>query len=343
MNSMSIPRRFRLLSILSIPLSGALWIGAVGCASPLALADPDPVASPPTTAKPAPDVSEIKQKTFASPEDAVKALTDAAKAADRATTRMIFGPMSAEVVSDDDVQAGRDFQVFATAVGEMTNLVKGDDGRCVLFIGKENWPFPIPLARNGDGKWFFDTAAGKEEILNRRIGADELATIEFVRSYVDAQREYAEQDHTGNEVLKYAQRLGSTAAQKDGLYWPSVEGEPESPLGVLAAKAMAEGYGAQKGKVDAQPEPYHGYYFKILTKQGENSPGGKYGYVINGNMIGGFALVAFPSKYNSSGIMTFVVNQQGKVYQKDLGDKTGETAAAMTEYDPDKTWTLVKE
>lgn len=328
-----------------MPFAWALLIGAVGCNSSPAVAAPAPAVQP--TA----DAQAIKQPTYDSPEDAVKALTEAAKASDEAAIHEIFGPVAAEIVSDDRVQAARDFKVFTTAIGEMTNLVKADDGAsCVLYIGKENWPFPIPLVRNADGKWFFDTAAGKEEILNRRIGKNELATIEFVRSYVDAQREYSEQDHTGNEVLKYAQKLASTPGQKDGLYWKSAEGEPESPLGVLAAKAKAEGYrahkdsgqgSAEKGKDEDKTEPYHGYYFKILTQQGEHPPGGKYDYVINGNMIGGFALVAFPSQYGSTGIMTFVVNQQGKVYQKDLGDKTAETAAAMTEYDPDDTWTLV--
>ena len=188
-----------------------------------------------------------------------------------------------------------------------------------------------------DGQWFFDTEAGKDEILNRRIGGNELATLQVVRAYVEAQREYAAKDRDGREVLKFAQKIISSPGAKDGLYWPpELDGEI-SPLGPLAADAAAEGYGKTPGN---KRQPFHGYFFKILTRQGKHTPGGKYNYVINGNMIAGFALVAWPAEYGESGVMTFIVNQQGRVYQKDLGPQTAKTAEAMKAYDPDKTWAV---
>ncbi len=209
--------------------------------------------------------------------------------------------------------------------------------KCVLEVGTNFWPFPVPIVKQG-GRWFFDTEAGKEEILSRRIGKNELAVLQVVRAYVDAQREYASRDRNGDEVLEYAQRLASTPGTKDGLFWPpDLDGEI-SPLGPMVAEAQGAGY-EMKGKgSDTTREPFRGYFFKILTRQGKHAPGGKYDYIINGHMIGGFALVAWPAEYGESGIMTFIVNQQGRVYQRDLGAKTGKLAAAMKVYDPDSSW-----
>jgi hypothetical protein len=197
----------------------------------------------------------------------------------------------------------------------------------------------VPLIREAGG-WYFDTEAGKQEILSRRIGKNELATLQVVRAYVDAQREYASRDRDGDEVLEYAQKLGSTAGRRDGLYWASDFDGQVSPLGPLVAQAHGEGYALEAKGDDALREPFHGYYFKILIGQGKHAPGGKYDYIINGNMIGGFGLVAWPAEYGESGIMTFIVNQQGRVYQKDLGPKTGKLAATISRYDPDGSWVV---
>jgi hypothetical protein len=203
----------------------------------------------------------------------------------------------------------------------------------VLVIGREDWPFPIPLVRK-DGTWRFDTAAGRAEILYRRIGRNELNAIETALAYVDAQQEYAEQGVAGNGV--YAQRVVSRPGTKDGLYWPAQSGADESPLGELAASAAAEGYRAGQ-----QRAPYHGYYYKVLTRQGPNAPGGAMDYVVRGRMIGGFALVAYPAEYRNSGVMTFLVNHQGNVYEKDLGPNTARVAAGMTAFNPDNSWRRV--
>jgi hypothetical protein len=274
--------------------------------------------------------------TFTTPEEAAQALATAAAAKDREPLRALFGLAIDELVAADQVQAGNELERFAAAFQVAHQLTKKSDTAMVLEVGKDNWPFPIPLVMK-DGRWYFDTEAGKDELLTRRIGRNELDTLETVRTYVDAQREYASRDRNGNEVLQYAQKFASTSGKKDGLYWsPDLDGEI-SPLGPLVADAREEGY-SKKGK--DEPVPFHGYYFKILTRQGRNAPGGAYNYIINGNMIAGFALVAWPANYGESGIMTFIVNQQGRVYQKDLGPKTGRLAPAMKEYNPDPTWRL---
>jgi hypothetical protein len=204
-------------------------------------------------------------------------------------------------------------------------------------MGTNSWPFAIPIVQR-DGRWFFDTDAGKEELLNRRIGRNELEVLQAMRAYVDAQREYASFDRDGDEVLEYAQRLASSPGTKDGLYWPpDLDGEI-SPLGPLVAHAQASGYFGDTPIDKFSPQPFHGYLFKILTRQGKHAPGGKYDYVINGNMIGGFALVAWPAEYGDSGIMTFIVNQLGRVYQKDLGANTSKIGRKMSAYDPDDSW-----
>jgi len=275
-------------------------------------------------------------QTFATPEAAVTALAAAANAQDTIALHDLFGPAAADLANPDRVQAANELAAFAAAFNQTNRIVHESDSNCVLQVGETFWPFPIPVVQQ-NGRWFFDTAAGKDEILNRRVGEDELATLEVVRAYVEAQREYATKDHDGSEVLKYAQKIISSPGRKDGLYWPpELDGEI-SPLGPLVADAAAEGYRPAPGH---ERQPFHGYFFKILTREGKNAPGGKYDYVINGNLIGGFALVAWPAEYGDSGVMTFIVNQQGRVYQKDLGPKTAKTAGGMKSYNPDKTWAV---
>jgi hypothetical protein len=278
-------------------------------------------------------------KTFATPEEAASALAAAASAHDTNALRVIFGPAGEDLQNPDRVQATNDLNEFVSAFNQAHRVVRESDARCILEVGDDPWPFPVPLVMQ-DGHWFFDTEAGKEELLNRRIGRNERLVLESARAYVQAQREYASKDRDGDQVLEYAQKFSSTPGTKDGLYWPSdLDGEV-SPLGPLVAEAQAKGYRRKAGAQDATPQPFHGYFFKILTCQGKSAPLGKYNYIINGKMIGGFALVAWPAEYGASGIMTFIVNQQGRVYQKDLGLKTAKIAAEMKSYDPDKTWTI---
>jgi len=288
------------------------------------------------------EVGAASQILFSSPENALKALVEAVKAKDKAALDQIFGSSAKDLRSVDEVQAAAEFEEFTKNLAEKTNLVKESDSKVILHIGNENWPFPIPIVSKND-QWFFDTEAGKEEILNRRIGENELTAILVCRTYVKAQREYALKDWDGNEVLAYAQKLRSDPGKKNGLFWRAKPGEEVSPFGELVARAWKEGYKKEKAAFREEPMPFHGYYFKILTRQGKNAPGGKYNYIINGNMVGGFALVAFPSNWGKSGIMTFIVNQQGKVYQKNLGPNTMKTVQEMKAYNPDKTWTFVKE
>jgi len=289
----------------------------------------------------APLMAQAPQKLFATPEDALKGLVEAVKTHDKIALDEIFGPSAKDLRSSDEVQAAAEFEDFVKHVAEKANIVKENDSRAIIYLGNENWPFPIPLVKKND-QWFFDTEAGQEEILNRRIGEDELTAILVCRTYVGAQREYALKDWDNDGILAYAQKLRSDPGKKNGLFWRHASGEPQSPLGELVARARMEGYKQDKTVFKDQPVPFHGYFFKILTRQGKNAPGGKYDYIINGNMVGGFALVAFPSNWGKSGVMTFIVNQLGKVYQKNLGPDTMKVAQAMDSYDPDETWTLVK-
>jgi len=281
-----------------------------------------------------------KARVFTTPEEASKALLEATKSEDHTALRDIFGPEVDDILSGDKVQEASELATFSKAIAQMCNLSKEGDDKVILNIGSENWPFPIPLVKK-DGQWQFDVAAGKEEILNRRIGRDELNTIDVMQNYVAAQRDYAAVDRDGSGVLKYAQKIISTPGKQDGLYWEATDESGQSPFGPQIAKATEEGYSAKKKSED--PVPYHGYYYKVLKAQSAAAPGGKYNYVINGNMIAGFALVSWPSIYGQSGIMTFIVNQQGKVYQQDLGPKTAALVSAMKEYNPDKGWTLVED
>jgi hypothetical protein len=285
--------------------------------------------------------TDVKQRTFASPEEAIKALVDAAKAGDHDTMHEIFGPEGKTLATGDKVQDDATFKQLCKALVQMCTPVHKGDDKIILNIGAADWPLPIPLVKRKDGQWFFDTDAGREEIITRHIGEDELNTIGVCHTYVDAQRQYASEDRDGSGVLKYAQKFKSTPGKKDGLYWESAPNEEASPFGPLIAEARAEGYPTHKQ--GEGPHPFHGYIFKILTKQGSAAPGGKYSYIINGNMIAGFAMIAYPADWGKSGVMTFIVNQQGKVYQFCLGPKTAELAPAITEYNPDKKWTLVND
>ena len=296
------------------------------------------------------------QSTFSSPDDALQSLVSAAKNKDRAVLAKIFGPDYDKLLTGDEVEDNNDLDAFASAAGESAQLQKVTDAKSVVTVGQENWPIPIPLVQK-DGKWFFDTKAGLEEALNRKIGENELSAITTCRAYAVAQWEYyteGDWDHDG--VAEYAQRLYSTPGKHDGLYWETAEDDKPSPLGKLVASARAEGYGPKSETADANAKggskegdtvsedraPYHGYYFKILTRQGAAAPGGKYAYLINGNMIAGYALVAYPDKWGSSGVMTFIINQQGRIYEKNLGPNTAKIASALNEYNPDPSWKLVK-
>jgi hypothetical protein len=275
---------------------------------------------------------------FSSPDDAVKALVAAVKAGDRAGVDAIFGPEIKELLSGDPKQDAIEFAAFAKSVAQFAHLSQKSEDRYVLNIGDQNWPMPIPLVRK-DGAWFFDAVAGKDEVLSRRIGMDEITAIGVCRTYVVAQREYQSEDRDGSGVLKYAQKIRSTRGAKDGLYWHASDDEEQSPLGPLVTEARQEGYNAKAA--DGEPQPFHGYLFKILTAQGAAAPGGAYSYIINGNMVAGFALVAYPAHWGESGVMTFIVNQSGKVYECNLGPQSAEIAVALTEFNPDSDWTPV--
>jgi hypothetical protein len=322
-----------------IVLSGIVMTSGAGCQSQSNL-NTGTAASVSTTPPGQAGQPGAGQELFSSDTAAAAALLAAVKAQNHTELHHIFGPAIKELVTGDKVEDHRHFEEFVAHAEQKFTLEKKNANTSIVLIGNKDWPFPIPITRLANGQWFFDTLAGKAEILARRIGADELDTIKVCEAYVQAQRQYASTYHDGADVLRYAQRMVSKPGTQDGLYWAASPGQPESPFGPLAAQAAAEGY---KVGGHQHPHPFNGYYFHILTKQGAAAPGGKYNYVINGNMIAGFALVAFPAKYGSSGIMTFVVNQQGRVYQKDLGPDTANLARRMTRYNPDKTWTLIQE
>ena len=282
-------------------------------------------------------------KIFPTPQAAVEAVVAAARAKDRNAMREIFGPDVQNLLSGDEVADNNSFEEFATHVAEATSLEKQSEVKVTLLVGSDEWPFPIPLIKNGDG-WSFDTKAGIEEILNRRIGRNEIAVQLISQAYAVAQYEYFDgEDQDNDQVSEYAQKLISSAGQKDGLYWETVADDDPSPLGPLMALARKEGYTKKAQGVAQSANPFHGYYFKILTRQGASAPGGAYNYIINGNMIAGFALVAYPATWGNSGVMTFVINQEGRVYEKNLGARTAEIAGAMTEYNPDSTWRLARD
>jgi hypothetical protein len=284
--------------------------------------------------------AEPKQKTFASPEEAVKALVAALKAEDTKALSALFGPGSKDLVSSGDAvadKARRDR--FVSDYEAKNKLEEAGPDKVVLYVGNQDWPFPIPVVK-AQGAWRFAAKEGKEEILARRIGGNELGAIQVCLAYVDAQREYVMKDHDSDGLLEYAQKFGSDPGKKNGLYWETKAGDEQSPLGPAVVAAQKKGYKVEQSV--SKPAPYFGYYYRILTGQGKSAPGGAYDYVVKGNMIGGFALVAYPAQYGASGIMTFMVNHNGVVYQKDLGKKTEKTALAMKLFNPDTTWKKVE-
>jgi hypothetical protein len=278
--------------------------------------------------------------TFASPEDAGNGLLQAGKSGDSKQLLAIFGPGSKEILfSGDAVQDKATVGGFVAGYGEMHRWRKMPDGSQILLIGADNFPFPIPLKRNDSGQWFFDTAAGKEEILSRRIGRNELAVIDVCEALADAQADYFSQTHEQGSTKQYALKFISDSGRQNGLYWESGDGQPKSPLGPLVAFATGEGYSVKANS----HIPFHGYYFHMLDRQGSNAPGGAKDYVVDGKMVGGFAFVAYPAEYGNSGVMTFVINQDGLFLQKDLGKSTGEIAPTMSEFNPDASWTVVQD
>jgi len=276
------------------------------------------------------------QQAFKTPEEAATALVGAAKSGDMKAITTVLGPDGDDIVSSgDEVADAATRAKFVTAYDAKHTIAMEGDSKAIMVIGPDDFPLPIPIIRK-DGQWRFDTAAGREEILFRRIGENELDAIQSALAYVDAQDEYAEKDRTGAGINTYAQRIISQPEKKDGLYWPTSQGEDPSPLGELIAEATKQGYRVGGGRT-----PFHGYYFKILTRQGPAAPGGEADYVVNGKMIGGFALVAYPAEYRNSGVMTFIVNHAGTVFQKDLGPNTAQLAERMTSFNPDKSWQAV--
>ena len=276
------------------------------------------------------------QQSFNTPEDAVGALVSAAKNNWPNGVVAVLGQDGADIVSSGDKVADEAIrQKFLAAYDAKHQVKREGDDKAVMIIGPEDFPVPIPLTRK-HGAWRFDTAAGRLEILYRRLGRNELDAIQACLAYVDAQNEYAEKDRTGAGVATYAQHIVSHSGKKDGLYWPAAQGEDASPLGELVAQATTEGYAIGGDRI-----PFHGYYFKILTRQGSMAAGGAVDYVVRGKMIGGFALVAYPAEYENSGVMTFVVNHAGTVFQKDLGERTARLAQRMTSFNPDQTWKKV--
>lgn len=283
--------------------------------------------------------TETPQLSFNSPDDALQSVVTALRAHDTKKLEEIFGPDSGDLVfSGDSVNDQLTFDRFITAYDQKHQLTTNDDGSVTIVVGNDDWPMPIPLVKDQSGKaWIFDTANGKDEVIARRIGRNELSVIEVCKAICDAEREYAQRDPNHDEVPEYARKFISDPGKTNGLYWPTDADNPPSPLGAAVAEAQGEGYSIKPGSSD-EPRPYDGYLFRILTAQGENAAGGAMDYVINDKFIGGFAVVAWPVNYGSSGIMTFVTNYSGDVYQKDLGQETDKLARGMTKYNPDSSW-----
>jgi hypothetical protein len=278
----------------------------------------------------------MERKKFKSPEAAFSALLEAVKKNDAGALLSIFGRSGKDIISSGNAAVDKEArEYFVKAAGDAVKFSPLDDETMLILIGKNESTYPVPLVKSPQG-WVFFTEDGKEEIINRGVGRNELNAIQVTLAYVDAQYEYASKDRDGDGVLQYARKFVSHAGKKDGLYWKAAPAEEASPLGPLFARATEEGY--QLKKKGEKPAPYHGYYFKILKGQGSNAPGGERDYIINGRMVAGFGLVAYPAEYGVSGIMTLIVNQEGTVYEKDLGPKTNSIAKSMKIYDPDNTW-----
>jgi hypothetical protein len=282
------------------------------------------------------------QKAFATPEEAAKALTEALRKDDEKSLLAVIGQSSGNWLSSgDEIEDRREKEKFLAAYDRKSSISQATTGdKAILLVGEDDWPFPAPIVRKGKG-WVFDAVAGREEIINRRVGRNELDAIQTLLAVVDAQREYSSGDPDGNGFHDYARRFLSSKGKKDGLYWPVQAGEPLSPLGPLVGAAAREGYGKKSGggKGGAKPAAYHGYRYRLLESQGKNAPGGAYSYLVGGKMIGGFAIVAYPAKYGVSGVMTFLVNHDGVVYQRDLGKSTEADALAMRRFNPNQKWT----
>jgi Protein of unknown function (DUF2950) len=275
------------------------------------------------------------EKTFNSPGDAVLALYNALKSNDGQALSAILGSNSGPILHTGDEVADKKMGTdFVRRYDQMHRVVMEPDQTVTLYIGAENWPMPIPLVKNNNGAWYFDTESGKQEILYRRIGRNENDAIDVLHTLVDAQHDYASETHDGDQTRHYAMKFMSSEGKQDGLYWKTNDSDSPSPIGPLLVSASAEGYAMKQG----QQSPFHGYYYRILTKQGPAAKGGARDYMVNGQLARGFAFVAYPAEYRNSGVMTFIVNQDGVVYEKDLGQDTGKLATEMAAFDPDKTW-----
>jgi len=314
----------------------ALASGLPANAQTPAPANPD---SPATATPPAPKPAVVQPRRFESPEDAMQAFVAALRAGDTGALLRILGSEGRTLISSGDPVSDRQTRErFLQAYDEAHTLVT--NGNTVTArVGNDDWPFPIPLVKEHD-RWRFDVRQGREEIIARRIGRNELYTVKACLAYVDSQREYYAEDRNGAGILEYAQKFASTPGKHDGLYWPTTSDEPPSPLGPLVVRARAEGYRRSEG---GGPTPFYGYLYRILTAQGSDAPGGAYDYITRGHMIAGFALVAFPAQYGVSGVMTFIVSHDGVVYQKDLGPNTRSIASAVRVFNPDRTWTQVED
>ena len=278
---------------------------------------------------------ETGQKTFTALSDASKALYDAVKSGDKSAMEAVLGASSAPILSSGDtVQDQKNADNVIRRYEQMNRWGRETNGDETLFMGAENWPFPVPLKKNAAGQWYFDSKAGVEEVLYRRIGNNELAAIRVCEALAEAQDDYFTALHDGDTVHQYAQKFVSDEGKQNGLYWKTAEGEPQSPIGPVFKYAAAEGY-------TKNADPFHGYFYRIITAQGAAAPGGAKSYIVDGKMTGGFAFVAYPAEYRNSGVMTFVVNLNGAVYEKDLGPKTADLAKAATAINPDTTWRAV--
>jgi len=287
----------------------------------------------------APQPAAPKEQTFASPDEAARALVDVVKKGNLDELLKLLGPEGKELAETSDPVTGKHHrEVFTVAAAEGWHLEEMGADKRTLVVGNESWPFPIPIVKEGT-VWRFDTAAGKEEVIARRIGRNELAVIQACRTYVTAQQLYAKHGHDGNPPGIFATSFRSEPGKQNGLYWPAARGARRSPLGDLLADAELERHAA--APADVKPKPFHGYYFKIVTAQGATATGGAKDYLVKGKMSGGFALVAWPADYDVSGVMSFIVNQDGAVHEKDLGPDTAKVAQAMTSYDPDSTWKVI--
>lgn len=281
----------------------------------------------------------MRQESFASPDEAARALVSAIRSENESKVVRILGRGAEDIVASGDEVADREAREnFLRAFDEHNSLESETDGSVSLVVGRDQWPMPIPLV-DRRGRWRFDTDRGRDEILNRRIGRNELSTREVCLAFVDAQREYFSKDRNGDGVLEYAQKLISVAGQQDGLYWETGADKPPSPMGPLVAEAVKEGYGRNRAN-PGERRPYHGYYFKLLKSQGSHAPGGARGYIVDGRMTEGFAVIAWPAEYGNSGIMSFLVSRHGVVYERDLGRRTEQIASSMEAFDPDPQWSI---